>query len=41
MSWKNLPTDIQAIITRMTDEMNQLLEFERFLRLIFTNLFYN
>ena len=41
MNFEQLPTDIQAIILRYTREMNELLEFERFLRIIFANLCYN
>ena len=38
MNFWQLPKDIQAIIVRMTREMNEILEFERFLCLIFANL---
>ena len=41
MNFEQLPKEIQAIILRYTREMNELLEFERFLRLIITNLYYN
>jgi len=41
MSWELLPREIKSIIIQMTREMNEVLEFERFMYLIFANLCYN
>ena len=40
MTWEDLGPDIQAIIMKMTAEMNQILRFKRFFRQIWANLLY-